>query len=114
MKKSHGSLVRHLHEQLVGDDPERPAELEEARFSAAIARQVHSLRKGAGLTQRQLAARVGTQHSVISRVLPVPPSPFHSQTLARASSSHHSVRAASSARRPSAWKGTTSWAAVRR
>jgi DNA-binding XRE family transcriptional regulator len=48
--------------------PERLAELEEARASAEVARQIYELRTQAGLTQRQLAELVGTSHSVISRL----------------------------------------------
>lgn len=48
--------------------PEARAELEEARASAQVARQIRALRTWAGLTQRELAARIGTKHSVISRL----------------------------------------------
>lgn len=44
------------------------AELEEARASAQIARQIHALRTEAGLSQRQLAKLVGTTASVICRL----------------------------------------------
>lgn len=48
--------------------PEGRAQLEEARTSADIARQILALRSEAGLTQRELAARIGTTHSAISRL----------------------------------------------
>ena len=44
------------------------AEVEEARASADVARKVYALRTGAKLTQKELAARVGTTPSVISRL----------------------------------------------
>jgi len=44
------------------------AELEEARASAAIARQIYELRTAAGLSQRDLAKLVGTTASVICRL----------------------------------------------
>ena len=44
------------------------AELEEARASAEVARKVYELRAKAKLTQRELALRVGTTASVISRL----------------------------------------------
>ena len=44
------------------------AELEEARAGAQVARLVYSLRTEAGLTRRELAARVGTKHTVIGRL----------------------------------------------
>jgi DNA-binding XRE family transcriptional regulator len=48
--------------------PERLAELEEAREADKIARQIYELRARAGLTQRELAKRVNTTASVISRL----------------------------------------------
>lgn len=48
--------------------PDRLAELEEARASAAIARTIYELRTKAGHSQRELAALVGTSTSVISRL----------------------------------------------
>ena len=48
--------------------PEARAGLENARESAQVARQIHALRTGAGLTQRELAALIGTQHTVICRL----------------------------------------------
>lgn len=44
------------------------AELDEARESASVARCIHELRASAGLTQKQLAERVGTTHTAISRL----------------------------------------------
>ena len=43
-------------------------ELDEARSSAQVARQIHRLRTDAGLSQRQLAGLVGTTASVICRL----------------------------------------------
>ena len=43
-------------------------ELTEAEASAEVSRLVLTLRTRAGLTQRELAERVGTSHSVISRI----------------------------------------------
>ncbi len=44
------------------------AELEQARATADVARQIHGLRTEAGLTQRELAKLVGTTASVICRL----------------------------------------------
>ena len=44
------------------------AELEEARASAQVTRQIHMLRTEAGLSQRELAKLVGTTASVICRL----------------------------------------------
>jgi ribosome-binding protein aMBF1 (putative translation factor) len=48
--------------------PKARVELEDARASAQVARQIHALRTEAGLTQRELAAMIGTKHPVISRL----------------------------------------------
>jgi DNA-binding XRE family transcriptional regulator len=44
------------------------AELEAARETASIARQIQAMRAQAGLTQRQLASRIGTTHTAVSRL----------------------------------------------
>jgi ribosome-binding protein aMBF1 (putative translation factor) len=51
-----------------GDSPERRAEIteEKAKFSAACI--VHEARRRSGLTQKELAARINTKQSVISRL----------------------------------------------
>lgn len=48
--------------------PKQIAGLEEARAQAALAREVYDLRAEAGLTQAQLAKKMGTDKSVISRL----------------------------------------------
>lgn len=67
-KKMTTDAVEIVHRRYFDGRPERLAELEEARTSAEVARQIYRLRSQAGLTQRQLAKRVGTSHSVISRL----------------------------------------------
>lgn len=49
-------------------DPEGQIGLEEARASAQVARQIRALRTEAGLTQRELAAMIGTKHTAICRL----------------------------------------------
>lgn len=49
-------------------DPELADAVEDEAFSANIAQQVYDLRSEAGITQTQLAERVETQQSVISRI----------------------------------------------
>jgi len=51
-----------------GDSPERRSQIteEKAKFSAACI--IYETRKQAGLTQKELAVRVGTKQSVISRL----------------------------------------------
>ncbi|MBI2432058.1 MAG: helix-turn-helix transcriptional regulator [Candidatus Hydrogenedentes bacterium] len=48
--------------------PERLQRLEDERQNAAIARKLYRLRTEAGMTQQQLAVRVGTTASVVSRL----------------------------------------------
>ena len=67
-KKATTDAVDILHRRYFDGRPERLAELEEARASAEVARQIHELRTQAGLTQKELAKLVGTSHSVISRL----------------------------------------------
>jgi transcriptional regulator with XRE-family HTH domain len=64
--KSRG--LQALHDQFIGDDPERIASFEGAVADASIAQSIYDLRTEAGLSQRELAARVGTTASVICRL----------------------------------------------
>lgn len=57
-----------LHDRFIGDDPERVASFERALADAGVAQDIYNLRVAAGLSQRALAARVGTTASVISRL----------------------------------------------
>jgi len=57
-----------LHRLIIGNDPAKQAMLEEERANMDIARKIYDLREQAGLTQRQLAALIGTTASVISRL----------------------------------------------
>lgn len=67
-KKNTSAALQYVHRRFFAGRPERLAELEEARASAEVARKVYELRTKARLTQRELAARVGTTPSVISRL----------------------------------------------
>jgi ribosome-binding protein aMBF1 (putative translation factor) len=57
-----------LIDKFVGDDPERQAMLDEEIVNVEAAQLVYDLRKKAGLSQRELAKRVGTTASVICRM----------------------------------------------
>jgi transcriptional regulator with XRE-family HTH domain len=52
----------------IGNDPQRAAAFEEELTNAEVAAHIYRLRTGAGLTQRELARRVGTTASVICRL----------------------------------------------
>jgi transcriptional regulator with XRE-family HTH domain len=60
--------VEILSRRFFKGQPERFKELEEARADDEVARKIFELRKKAGLTQAQLAKRIGTTASVISRL----------------------------------------------
>jgi ribosome-binding protein aMBF1 (putative translation factor) len=60
--------VEILHHLYYEGKPKRQAMLKQARMNDAVARQIQDLRTKAGLTQRQLAERVGTTASVICRL----------------------------------------------
>lgn len=60
--------VEILHRRYTGDDEERKASLQAERINAEVARMIYDLRMEAGLTQKELAKRVGTTQSVISRI----------------------------------------------
>ncbi|HEY3323946.1 MAG TPA: helix-turn-helix transcriptional regulator [Planctomycetota bacterium] len=60
--------VEILHRRYYLGKPKRMAMLKQARINDAVARQIQELRTKSGLTQRQLAARVGTTASVICRL----------------------------------------------
>jgi len=57
-----------LHHRYYRNNPERQASLEAERQNASIARALFQLRIRSGLTQGELAARVGTTASVVSRL----------------------------------------------
>ncbi len=67
-KSRHASAIDFLVDRFVGNDPERIASFEGAQLNMNIAQQIYDLRTAAGLTQRQLASKVGTSASVICQL----------------------------------------------
>lgn len=57
-----------LTDKFVGGDPQRQAMLDEEIVNVEAAQLVYDLRKNAGLSQRDLAKKVGTTASVICRM----------------------------------------------
>jgi ribosome-binding protein aMBF1 (putative translation factor) len=55
-------------EKMTQADPELEEMVKEASLNAAVAQLIYDARSKAGLTQKQLAVRVGTQQSVIARL----------------------------------------------
>jgi len=67
-KKTTTDALKIIDQMFYDGQPERQAELEQAMAEDAVARKIYTLRTQAGLTQKQLAKRVGTTDSVISRL----------------------------------------------
>lgn len=55
-------------DRMIADDPELRAAIEEERIHAQVAREVYALRTSRGLTQQDLAEKIGTTQSVIARL----------------------------------------------
>jgi ribosome-binding protein aMBF1 (putative translation factor) len=53
---------------IAGRDPKRQRDFEEAIANREVAQRIYELREQAGLSQTELAKRVGTTQSVISRL----------------------------------------------
>ena len=67
-KKKTTDGVKILYDRFVKDDPKRLASIARERQKAEIAMDIYELRQKAGLTQKQLADKIGTKQSVISRL----------------------------------------------
>ena len=67
-KRPTRDAVEILHRRYYEGKPERLVSLETARANDQVARKIVELRTQAGLSQRQLAKRVGTTASVICRL----------------------------------------------
>jgi len=55
-------------DQMAGDSPELKRLTEEARVNAAVAHLIYDARQQAGLSQAELAQRIGSKQAVISRL----------------------------------------------
>jgi ribosome-binding protein aMBF1 (putative translation factor) len=55
-------------ENLTCTDPELEEMVREASLNAVVAQLIYEARTGAGLTQQELANRIGTKQSVIARL----------------------------------------------
>jgi len=67
-KKPTTDALEIIHREFFDGQPERLAELEQARSDGLVARKIYQLRTQAGLSQRSLATMVGTTASVICRL----------------------------------------------
>jgi ribosome-binding protein aMBF1 (putative translation factor) len=66
--KSKIGAAQFLYNRYVGSDSGKAAEYEEELLNAEIARRIFQLRTKAGLSQRDLARRIGTSASAICRL----------------------------------------------
>ena len=57
-----------LRRRYIDDDPAMAAALESERVNADVAQMIHDLRIEAGISQKELAERIGTTQSAISRL----------------------------------------------
>ncbi|XWK87472.1 MAG: helix-turn-helix transcriptional regulator [Phormidium sp.] len=55
-------------QKMTADDPEIEEMVRESSLNAELAQLIYNARKQAGLTQAQLADRIGTKQSVIARL----------------------------------------------
>ncbi len=67
-KRFKSKALQFAYDRYVGNGPELVAAFEEELLAADIATQIYNLRTRAGLSQRQLAAKVGTTASAICRL----------------------------------------------
>ncbi len=67
-RKFSSTASKFLYDRYIKGDPRREAHYEEEIINADIARKVYALRTKAGLTQQELAERVGTSKSAICRL----------------------------------------------
>jgi|HubBroStandDraft_6_1064221.scaffolds.fasta_scaffold3038068_1 ribosome-binding protein aMBF1 (putative translation factor) len=68
IKKSKTSDAVEILNRMAGDNPELKRLTEEARVNARVAQMIYEARQKAGLSQAELAERVGTKQGVISRL----------------------------------------------
>ncbi len=67
-EKKTSDAVKMLHDRYYKGDAKRQAALDQERINAKIARDIYRLRQKHKLTQKELAAKVKTTPSVISRL----------------------------------------------
>jgi len=67
-RRLHSKAAQFLYDRHIAGDPKREAEYDDVVIDSEIARKIYLLRTKAGLTQQELAARVGTSKSAICRL----------------------------------------------
>jgi ribosome-binding protein aMBF1 (putative translation factor) len=67
-RKFKSAAVQELYDELIGDDVVAQEEFEEGLMNFEAAQLIHDMRTKAGLSQRELARKVGTSASAINRL----------------------------------------------
>jgi len=67
-RKYKSATLQWTYDRYIGNDPKQIEEYEQEVLNAEIARKIFDLRTKAGLSQRELAKRVGTTASAICRL----------------------------------------------
>lgn len=67
-KKTTKSAVEIMHKRYVKGNKKRLKYIEQEKERVEIAQKIYDLRTNANLTQKELARRIGTRQSVISRL----------------------------------------------
>lgn len=67
-KRFKSEALQYTYEQIVGDDPKRQTDIEQEIVNVEAAQLIHEMRTRAGLSQRELARKVGTSASAINRL----------------------------------------------
>ena len=66
MAKTKDALT--IIDQMIGDDADMRQMIAEETLNAQVARMIYEARTAAGLTQKELAERIGTKQPVIARL----------------------------------------------
>jgi ribosome-binding protein aMBF1 (putative translation factor) len=68
VRRFESDALQYFWDRYIGDDPELISEYEKCGADIDVAQLIYDMRTDAGLTQRQLAKKVGTTASVICRL----------------------------------------------
>ena len=68
VEKGKTSDAVQILDRMAGDSPELKRLTEETRVNAAVAQLIYDVRQKAGLSQAELAERIGSKQAVISRL----------------------------------------------
>ena len=67
-KRFQSEALQAAYEEIIGDDQQRQADFEQELINVEAAQLIYDMRTKAGLSQRELAKRVGTTASTICRL----------------------------------------------